>query len=302
MKCSHPVLAVDLGVNSETGKKDIKILPTGFRADYSIDYLERLYGKDRLLKLPCGKCVQCKEAIKEDWAIRCDMESRMYPPESCWFLTLTYRDECLPKWLSKGHLKKFLRHFWKFDRSIKVFSCGEYGELNNRPHYHVLIFGYNSFPDLCVVPEKKTKSGFPIYESKYIERVWNKGFVQIGKVSGDAGLYVAGYVNKKTGINDGFLYKSKGLGDSYMVKHFNDLYENRIYLSERGRIYHVPRRFKSICEKLGFKYEEKDEDKRKMRLLENSEMVSRKLEFREQLFGYGDKKMKDKLEKRLNRL
>lgn len=302
MKCSNPVLAVDLGVNKETGKKDIKIIPVGFRADYSIEYLERLYGKDRLLKLPCGKCIQCKEASKEDWAIRCDMESRMYAPGKCWFLTLTYRDECCPRWLSKGHLKKFLRHFWKFDRNIKVFACGEYGEKTNRPHYHVLIFGYDAFPDLYIVPGAKTKSGLPVYESKFIERVWNKGYVQVGEVNADAGLYVAGYVNKKTGVNDGFLYKSKCLGDSYMVKHFHELYESRYYLTERGRVFRVPRRFKSICEKLGYLYQERSEDKVRMRLLENSEMVSRKLRYREELFGYGENQMKDKLNKRLNRL
>lgn len=307
MNCSKPILALDLGVDKETGKKRIHIVPTGFRADLSIAELERKYGKDHVIKLPCGRCDQCKENKRIDWSIRCDMEGKMQP-NSC-FITLTYRDEVCPKWLSKGHIKRFLkkirRNGFKYD---KYFCCGEYGEKTNRPHYHLILFGI--FPDdaQMVMNNKftneyaKTKSGYPVYESKKLENLWDKGFVMVNRFHQKEGFYVAGYVNKKTGHYDGFLMHSRNIGDDYMIENFMKLYEERLYIGSNGKVFSLPRRFKQVMEKLGYSYSEREEDKVRMRKLELSEMVQRKLTYREQLLGYGDKKMQDRLEKRSSRL
>ena len=299
MKCSNPVIALRLPVKTENGKDTIKILSMSSRPDWNIRYLEDRYGKDNILKLPCGKCESCKEAKKEDWAIRCDMEARMYLKNA--FITLTYRDECLPRYLSKGHLRRFIKRIINHDPDVKYFGCGEYGELNGRPHYHLLLFGF--FPDDAFLKVGvQSKSGFEIYESKILEKLWNKGFVEVQTVSVDAAFYVSGYVNKKTGIDDGFLIHSKGLGFEYMKQHFDELKESRCYVSKNGYVHFLPRAFKRLSERLGLSYEDDPELKVLMRKAENSEMVQRKLENREELFSYQSKKMKDKLSRRLNRL
>jgi len=46
-------------------------------------------------QLPCGKCLGCALEKARQWSIRIVHEAKMWP-QAC-FITLTYRDECLPK-------------------------------------------------------------------------------------------------------------------------------------------------------------------------------------------------------------
>ena len=300
MNCSDPVLAVRMPGLNENGKSDIRILPMKSRLDWNIARMESLYGKENVIKLPCGRCAACKEAYRADWSVRCDMEARYHVRNV--FLTLTYRPETCPRWVSKGHLRKFIRKLRKIvPETLSYFACGEYGELNGRPHYHVIIFGW--FPEDAVLkPDVKSKSGFEVYESKLLNEVWNKGFVDVNNFSQDTAFYVAGYVNKKTGNYDGFLNMSKGIGYQYMIDHIDELFVKRTYVARNGRVHFLPRAFKRVCEKLGYFHEEDPMMVLNLRKMENSEMVQRGLTHREQLFAYTDKKMKDKLDKRLNRL
>ena len=49
---------------------------------------------DTLLKLPCGRCIGCKLERSRQWALRLMHEAQLHNKTS--FVTLTYRDECLP--------------------------------------------------------------------------------------------------------------------------------------------------------------------------------------------------------------
>lgn len=299
MNCERPILAIKRDYLNENGKASIKIMPTSTRVDLSIEKLESLYGKENVLKLPCGKCTACKEAYRADWSVRCDMEAR-YHKDNC-FLTLTYRDEVCPHYVSKGHIRRFVRKLRRFGIDCMYFSCGEYGELNGRPHYHMILFGY--FPaDAELVEGAKTKSGFEVYHSVFLDKVWNKGFVDVNNFSQDTAFYVAGYVNKKTGKYDGFLNMSNGIGYQYMIDHFRELFIRRTYVARSGRVHFLPRAFKRVCEKLGYYHEEDPLTVINLRKMENSEMVARGYTHREQLFGLTSMKMKDKLERRRKRL
>lgn len=305
MNCERPVLAVDLWSPklNANGKRKIKILG-GFgsnkgRVDFDIEKLESKYGKENVLKFPCGKCAACKEAYRADWSVRCDMEAR-YHKDNC-FLTLTYRPEVCPKYVSKGHIRRFIRKLRSQGINCSYFSCGEYGELNGRPHYHIILFGYFP-PDAVLVPGAKTKSGFEVYHSVFLDKVWNKGFVDVNNFSQDTAFYVAGYVNKKTGNYDGFLNMSNGLGYQYMIDNFHELFKSRSYIARSGRVHFLPRAFKRICEKLGYFHEEDPLTVINLRKIENSEMIQRGYTRREQLFGITTYKMKDKLERRQKRL
>ena len=103
MNCENPVLALRLCTKKDNGKDLIKIIPVSNRVDYNIRNLEERYGKESLLRLPCGRCTACKEAYRADWSVRCDMEAR-YRQKNV-FLTLTYRPETCPRWVSKGHVQ-----------------------------------------------------------------------------------------------------------------------------------------------------------------------------------------------------
>lgn len=124
---------------------------------------------------------------------------------ACWdvncFLTLTYRDECLPLYssLDYRHFQLFMKRLRRRFSSacIRFYMCGEYGSDFSRPHFHVCLFNFN-FPDRkywCVSP-----SGQRLYRSKVLEELWPVGNSTIGAVTFQSAAYVARYcVAKMTG-------------------------------------------------------------------------------------------------------
>lgn len=126
--------------------------------------------------------------------MRCLHEAELHT-DNC-FVTLTYdpdhlRDHSL-------HVDD-LQRFWKRLRKeihphrLRYYACGEYGELNARPHYHALIFGYR-FPDERY---SHTRNGFRLNISNTLDRIWGQGNCFIGEVSFDSAAYVSRYITKK---------------------------------------------------------------------------------------------------------
>jgi hypothetical protein len=148
-------------------------------------------------QLPCGQCIGCRMQRASEWALRCMHEASLHD-ENC-FITLTYNAENLPPdgGLRHKHFQDFMKRYRKSlgDRKIKFYMCGEYGDKNNRPHYHALIFNHN-FHDWVLLPQK-SPSGHDLYTSPELEKLWGKGFVQIGDVSYESAAYVARYIMKK---------------------------------------------------------------------------------------------------------
>lgn len=153
---------------------------------------------DMPIKLPCGQCIGCRTARSKEWAVRINHEAKLH--ESNCFVTLTYSDECLPEDFSVSirAVQLFMKRLRKLlsARGIKVrfFACGEYGEDNYRPHYHIMIFGYD-FPDKSIW--RRTGSGHYTYVSKELQQLWPLGFSDIGNVTFQSAAYVARYILKK---------------------------------------------------------------------------------------------------------
>ena len=175
---------------------------------------------DEWQDVPCGHCLACRIARTREWTVRLLHESEFWSDTS--FVTLTYDDDHLPSDCSlvPRDLTLFFKKLRKDlgDRKIKYYACGEYGDTYGRPHYHAIIFGLS--------PKDK----------KLIEDNWHKGFVKIGCVTYDSCRYVAGYVQKKLygkaskeyedkGIVAPFSRMSKGLGERYVDKYWNKLYD-----------------------------------------------------------------------------
>ncbi len=157
----------------------------------------------QLMTVPCGRCIGCRLDRSRDWAVRCMHEAWLHDDNNC-FLTLTYDDDHLPPGgsLVKDELSLFIRRLRKNfpGTEIRFFGCGEYGEKLSRPHYHVLLFGFD-FDDKELFKEK---SGCKLYTSERLSRVWKRGFSLIGSVSFESAAYVARYVTKKVTGEEAF--------------------------------------------------------------------------------------------------
>lgn len=134
------------------------------------------------------------------WATRCLHEASLWT--HCVFVTLTYKDECLPPLgsLRFKDLQKFMKRLRRELRGvdagpvgnypIRFFACGEYGENGTqRPHYHLLLFNV-WFEDM----RPHTES---LYTSATLQKLWPLGFSSIGEVTPKSVNYVAGYAQKK---------------------------------------------------------------------------------------------------------
>lgn len=145
--------------------------------------------------VPCGRCYGCRLDYSRQWALRCMHEAQLH--EACSFITLTYNNESIPRdhSISKSELQKFFKRLRKRTGvRLRYFACGEYGDLNSRPHYHAIIYGYD-FPDKTL--HSKTKNGDLLFRSETLEKTWKHGFSLIGNVTFESCAYVARYVMKK---------------------------------------------------------------------------------------------------------
>lgn len=182
MPCYAPITAWysrDVGVS---GKRGIT-----FRRDFAYSPAS--------IKLPCGKCVGCRLEKSRQWAVRCMHEKKMHDKSA--FVTLSYEEKYLPEGMSlcKRDLQLFMKRLRKhFGRGIRFYACGEYGDHNNRPHYHLLFFNLQ-FEDMT--PVGRAKAGQILYTSKVLRDLWPFGFNFIGEVTFDSCAYVARYIMKK---------------------------------------------------------------------------------------------------------
>lgn len=163
------------------------------RTDGQVVFAER-GDIQRTLTLPCGQCVGCALNRSRQWAVRCMHEAQMHERNA--FLTLTYDDVHLPESGSLVYpdFQMFMRRLRKFARkSVRFYMCGEYGEINSRPHYHALLFGFD-FPDMYYWA---TSNDFRLYRSPTLERLWPAGQSMIGKVTFQSAAYCSRYIMKK---------------------------------------------------------------------------------------------------------
>lgn len=247
MSCFHPLTAYRLGEGQIV-----------FNDKKGGDYLE----------IPCGRCIGCRIDRSREWAVRCVHEAQMHQ-ENC-FITLTYNPENLPPdgGLVKSDFQKFMKRLRKSTgKKIRYYHCGEYGDKNNRPHYHGLIFGFN-FSDWVYLFD--SPSGVPIYTSPTLEKIWQKGFVTVGHVTFESAAYCARYILKKingpkadevnpeTGLKHYERFNSftgeihevlpeyttmsrrPGIGANWINKYAGDCYP-KDYTSLNGRIVKIPK-------------------------------------------------------------
>lgn len=138
----------------------------------------------------CRKCGECLQVRANEWALRGYFELQQYT-ENC-FITLTYKNN--PIRLHKEHMQNFIKRLRKkIDHKIKYFSCGEYGDQRLRPHYHIIIFGYD-FPDKKFV--RMSNSNKAIYQSNILDKLWPQGLATVQDANENTVKYSAKYSAK----------------------------------------------------------------------------------------------------------
>lgn len=181
---------------------------TGYRGPGGKVTFDRSVGWiDRPVKVPCGHCIGCRNEHARQWAVRCMHESQTHEANS--FITLTYSEENLP---DRGTLvlkdwQDFAKRFRKLQHtqwkkrgssgkcpSFRFFHCGEYGDDDQRPHYHALIFGEDFGGDRT---EWSGGNGKEIFRSETLEKLWPKGYSTVQELNWQTASYVTRYALKK---------------------------------------------------------------------------------------------------------
>jgi hypothetical protein len=133
-------------------------------------------------------------------------EASLYEGNS--FVTLTYDEDHLPSGYSLDykHFQDFLKRLRKRFSPVRIrhFTCGEYGSVGGRPHFHSILFG-------CVFSDRvryKGKGDHELFTSATLDAAWhNQGLAVIGAVTFESAQYVAKYcVTKKNGDGEDQYY------------------------------------------------------------------------------------------------
>lgn len=248
MVCYHPLIAVDV-TKGTASKKVIKVIGS---AEQNPGLYDKAQKDDNAFIVPCGQCVGCRLERSRQWAIRISQEASLYD-HNC-FITLTYTDQYCPKSLDLRHFQLFMKRLRKkYGNGIRFFHCGEYGDLNGRPHYHAALLNFD-FPDKKLY---YTHNSFNYYLSESLSDLWPYGIHLISDLTYDSAGYIARYVLKKlTGDVAADAYKDKkppyvtmsrrpGIGYPWIEKYLENVYNiDRIVV--KGHESLPPRYYDSI--------------------------------------------------------
>lgn len=247
MPCYHPVTVwrSKAGRDKKTGKWPIVFTRSAGYADLE-------------LKIPCGQCIGCRLERSRQWAVRCIHEAKLHKHNS--FITLTYNEKWLPKdgSLRVEDCQKFLKRLRKdvYPTKIRFFNAGEYGHKFSRPHYHMIIFGYD-FPDKY--PWSQVHGNI-YYRSPQLERLWPFGFSMIGNVTFESAAYVARYIMKKQFGADADEYyngrhpefttcsRRPGIAADWFKKYRDDVYSIDAVVVRDNNICKPPRYYDRLLE------------------------------------------------------
>lgn len=192
------------------------------------------------ITVPCRKCMGCRIQKRNYYSMLARFESFTYYQKNLdsSFVTLTYDDDNLPVngSLSIDESKKFVKrlreHLFRsdfptrfiqsFGRQIEVpdfkyYICGEYGEETFRPHYHIILFGVNTF-----------------IASDFVRRAWSKGNITVSALNGARIRYCMKYIDKQfdsdivpdSSFQVPFSTWSKGLGQDFIMDNFESVLKN----------------------------------------------------------------------------
>lgn len=267
MPCYHPMIRIEDRTKWEISKDGHKYHPAKIYKQMEVpNDLETLKryeaGHYKQTTIPCGKCIGCRLDYSREWANRGYLESLNYVNN--WFITITYDEEHLPQptelidkngitWWDEGnweggtlvpeHLTQFIKNVRQIMKreynqdGIRFMAAGEYGDKGQRPHYHIIFFNLNLPIEDLYNPRINNRNVY--YQSKVIERAWNKGISNLSQATWNTIAYTARYITKKiNGEGSEELYYSNGkvkeffrvsrmpgIGQDYFQKNWEKIYK-----------------------------------------------------------------------------
>lgn len=230
---------------------------------------------DRVNRVACGKCLNCKIQRQSEWTERLVNEASEYNKVA--IVVLTYSDEHIPKGIKingkqryslyyndvQQYIKRLKRdidrnHSIMMGKDVRYYVAGEYGEQRGRPHYHLILFGLSRCEE----------------DRRLIDRNWQYGAVRWDPknrpITKQAFSYVAGYVQKKIysgagaeyyrtrGIVEPFNYSSQGIGKAHAIKYKDYYYNNRLsykkFENSQNNGANIPRYYIKLYRKMDRKH------------------------------------------------
>jgi len=190
--------------------------------------------------------------------------------EAC-FITLTYDEENLPDdySLQPVDLQRFIKRLRKriSPCRIRYYSVGEYGGQFGRPHYHLIVYGYN-FPDRSIHIDR---GHYTIDNSRILSSCWPHGFCTVQNYDAAAAAYCAKYAVKKiTGEKAQDYYRKvdpetgeiyqlvpefarmstkPGIGYNWLKKYHGDIYPKGYVTDGKGNKVPPPEYFNKLFQK-----------------------------------------------------
>ncbi|QXP08179.1 MAG: replication initiator protein [Arizlama microvirus] len=218
----------------------------------------RRKGKDIYTKpvyVNCGKCMACLSKKKNEWAIRLYGES-MTHKESC-FLTLTYDQKYLPtdNKVKLSHITNFIKkiRLHCLPKRIRFFQVGEYGDQRQRPHYHIIIYGYDFNDKQFLYTDD---NGLKHFNSVQLSKLWKKGLSEVGEVNIASCLYISKYVVKSVVeyVDDETpiittMSRRPGIGKLFFDKYRSDMLPHG-YIVINGIKFSIPKYFFNCLKKV----------------------------------------------------
>lgn len=196
-----------------------------------------------------------------DWELRVMHEAQQWQ-QNC-FITLTYGRDKLPPNASLSHrdFQLFMKRARKAIGPFRFYMCGEYGPLNNRPHYHACLFGID-FTDRT--PSGRSKSGRLFYNSQLLHDLWTHGIVTVQDLTRETASYTARYVMQKlTGDQATEAYTNTnrippynamslkpGIGHDWFHQYRSDVFPHDYVATNDGRTRTVPRYYDRLAKRL----------------------------------------------------
>nr|CAI9750311.1 replication initiation protein [Gokushovirinae sp.] len=242
MSCYHPLRAYRRvgGRDPVTGKWPLTFKKSEGWLETAID-------------IPCGTCVGCRMDYARGWALRCVHESKLHKDNCC--ITLTYDDDNLPDdgELDKRGMQNWLKILRYHIGSFRYFGCGEYGKMGDRPHYHIILFGYD-FPDKRLIT---THLGTKQYDSAMLRDIWHRGHISVGQVDFRTAAYIARYCLKKQKGGDNrhqqqeyiLMSNRPGIGADWVKQFSSDVFSAGRIVTTNGN-YKVPKYYEGKLDQI----------------------------------------------------
>lgn len=163
--------------------------------------------------------------------------------------------------------------------------CGEYGPQTQRPHYHACLFNIDFSNDK--IPAGKSSSGFTLYHSPTLTKLWGHGIATVQDLTKETAGYCARYIMKKAlGHNSETAYQDidpetgeitqrrpeysamslrPGIGATWFEKFEGDVFPLDQVITNDGGKHTVPKYYDKLMRRRGLVDSDQVEYKRQQR-------------------------------------